>query len=251
MEREVRIVQDAAALSQEAAEEFLRVTQAAIASRKTASVALAGGSTPRLFYERLASEPYRGRIRWDRLHLFWGDERCVPTDHPESNFRLVAQALLLHVPIPPANVHRIPVEHGDSASAAHAYERIMRDHFHLMNGAMPMFDLLILGLGEDGHTASLFPNAAALRQTDRLAVETQGGVPNVPRVTLTLSVINHARRVMWLVNGAKKASVVSKILNAHDASEFPAQHVQPVAGTAVWLLDREAASELTAEQGRR
>jgi 6-phosphogluconolactonase len=248
MGREIRVVADAAALSRAAAEELTRVIHEAVEARGRATIALAGGSTPRALYEQVAQEPMRSRIPWARVHLFWGDERCVPPDQPESNFHMTHETLLARVPIPASNIHRIPVEHGDPDATAQAYERALREHFRLANGAWPAFDLILLGLGADGHTASLFPGTPAARETARLAVATRGGEPNVARVTLTLPVLNHARRVAWLISGAAKAPIVRRVLEggAAEADGLPAQSVQPLEGTAVWLLDRAAAGELPA-----
>jgi 6-phosphogluconolactonase len=244
---EVRVAADEAALSREAAEELVRLAQEAARARGRFSVALAGGSTPRALYALLGSEPYRSRVPWAEVHVFWGDERCVSPDRPESNFRMAQEALLARVPVPATHIHRIIGESGDPAAAAQEYERTLRAWFRVQDGAVPSFDLVLLGLGEDGHTASLFPHAAAAREERRLAVETRGGSPSLPRVTLTVPVLARARRLVWLVAGARKASVVRQVLEGPEQLEaLPAQRVRPTAGTSLWLLDREAASELHA-----
>jgi 6-phosphogluconolactonase len=196
----------------------------------------------------LAGEPYRSRIPWECVHLFWGDERCVPPDHPESNFRMVQETLLAQVPLPPENIHQIPVDQGSPEAAATAYERIIQRYFQLEDGELPEFDLVLLGLGEDGHTASLFPHAAAVHERRRLVVATSGGSPNLPRVTLTVPVLNHARRLVWLVTGAQKAPIVRKVLQGPEQlEEIPAQRVRALQGTSLWLLDHEAAKEVSVD----
>jgi len=247
MAHEVRVAADEASLSREAAEEFVRLAQEAVQARGRFSVALAGGSTPRALYALLASEPYQSRVPWAQVHVFWGDERCVSPDRPESNFRMAQEALLARVPVPSTQVHRIAGESGDPVAAAKSYERTLHTWFHVQDGAMPVFDLILLGLGEDGHTASLLPHGAAARETRRFAVEAHGGNPNLPRVTLTVPVLTHARRLVWLVAGARKASVVRKVLEGPEQLDaLPAQRVRSVAGISLWLLDQQAASELHA-----
>ena len=248
MAREVRVAADAAALSRLAAEFVVRAAQEAIGERGRVAIALAGGSTPRALYERLAEEPARSRMPWARVHVFWGDERCVPPTQPESNCRLAHEALLSRVPIPASNIHPVPVEGAEPAAAAQAYEETLREWFRIARGAVPVFDLLLLGLGADGHTAALFPGTPATREASRLVIETRGGRPDVARVTLTVPVLNRARRILWLVTGAGKASIVRRVLEdvPPGAQPLPAQLVQPVDGAAVWWLDRDAAAELPA-----
>lgn len=239
---QVRIVADPDALNRAAAGEFVARARRAVQAFGRFSVALAGGSTPRGLYALLAGAPYRNRIRWERVHVFWTDERCVPSDHPESNFRMAHECLLSRVPMPDANIHQVQTGRGDPAFVARAYERTIRKWFRLPSGAFPEFDLVVLGLGEDGHTASLFPNAKALHETRRLVIDTAGGRPNVARVTLSVPVLNHAQRLLWLVAGASKASVVRRVLREPArCDELPAQRVHPSHGTSLWLVDREAA----------
>jgi len=238
----VRLFPGIEALSRSAADEFVRRVRRRPRRRKYFSVALAGGATPRRLYRLLAGTAYRDRIPWKAVHLFWTDERCVPPDHPQSNFRMAQKALLSKVPIPAGNIHRIPVECGTPKAAAAAYEEEIRDFFRLRKNAWPTFDLMLLGLGEDGHTASLFPGSAVLRERKRLVVASRGGNPNLPRVTLTVPVLNHAREILWLVAGATKAHILRTVLEGKEAStrNLPAHKIRPIHGTAIWFSDQAA-----------
>lgn len=225
-----------AALVDYAASLFARLAEAA---PERFSVALSGGSTPRALYERLAAAEMAERIPWRKVHLFWGDERCVPPDHPDSNYGLTAAALLRHIPLPPENIHRIAGEL-PPAEAARRYEAELRAFF----GETPAFDLVFLGMGEDGHTASLFPGSPALNESHRWAVEVEHTVappPLVWRVTLTFRVLNAARRVVFLVSGAAKAAMFAQVWRGGD---FPAAQIRPQDGELLWLVDRDAAARL-------
>jgi len=242
---QIRVVPDLERLSREAAEQFAQLAEQQVQGSGRFSVALSGGSTPQRLYELLASEPYRSRIPWDQAHVFWADERCVPSDHLESNFRMANDMLLSRVPLPSVNVYRIPADQGDPVSAAASYEHTLRAFFRLQHEAWPEFDLVLLGVGKDGHTASLFPGSPALHETHRLVVATVGGTPNVPRISLTVPVFNHAKHLVWLVSGVDKAAVVRAILaGPEQPDELPAEMIRPVRGSSVWLLDRAAASLL-------
>jgi len=248
----VRIFPNLEALSRSAAQEFVRLARERTRRGRRFSAALAGGSTPRRMYELLAGAVYRERVPWKSVHLFWTDERCVLPDHPQSNFRMAQKALLSKISIPAGNIHRIPVECGTPKAAAATYEEEIQNFFRLRKNAWPTFDLMLLGLGEDGHTASLFPRSAALRETKRLAVAALGRKPNLPRVTLTLPVLNHARHLIWLVTGAAKRPVLHAVLGGRGASseKLPAQKVRPMHGTAVWFVD-QAISSLNSEPSQR
>jgi len=237
MDAEIVIMPDPEALAREAAQRFKTLALEAAESRGRFSVALSGGSTPDALYRLLAEEPHRGQIPWEQVHLFWGDERCVSADDPGSNFRLANQALIAHVPIPPENIHRIRGELEPQA-AARAYERELQDFFC---GPKPRFDLVLLGLGGDGHTASLFPGSGALDETERLAVAVEAHYQDRPaqRVTLTLPAINTARQILFLVTGSTKAEIVQAVLEGPDGC-FPAQRIHPSAGQLTWLMDEEA-----------
>ena len=239
---EVRVFADTAGLMHGAAKEFQRVAEAAVAARGRFAVALAGGSTPRGVYAALATG--RHPLRWKAVHVFFGDERAVPPDHPESNFRMAYETLLARVPVPPANLHRVLAERPPWA-AAELYEAELRKCFKLERDQRPRFDLVMLGLGADGHTASLFPRAPALREKRRLVTATHPPQGGLERITLTLPVLNHASEVMFVVSGPGKAPRVREVLFGPPAGEaLPAQRVHPSLGRLVWMLDEAAAAEL-------
>ncbi len=247
-ELELVVSHDAAEVSRRAADRFLRLTAEAQAHYRAFTVALSGGSTPKGLYVLLAQEPYRSQVPWDLVHVFWGDERCVPPDHAESNYKLAYDALLSQVPLPETNIHRVPTEHGDCAGAAADYAQELVTFFGLEGRALPHFDLLLLGVGDDGHTASLFPGKPALDERDALVVASPPGrlPPPLDRVTLTLPVLNAARHVVFLATGKGKTEIVTRILAGVDATEgdlLPAQRVRPDDGTLTWIIDQAAAGE--------
>ncbi len=234
---EMVILTDAPTLAEAAARRFAALVGEAMAARGRFSVALSGGTTPGALYRLLAARP----LPWAQIHLFWADERCVPPDAPGSNYRLVAETLLADAPIPLENVHRIRGE-GEPERAAREYERVLRAFF---GEESPRFDLALLGLGKDGHTASLFPGAETLAEATRWAVPAAAEYEGRPawRVTLTLPALNAARNVIFLVQGAEKAAIVRTVL-ADTAARLPAQRVQPPAGQVTWMLDIEAGRAL-------
>lgn len=248
MNREVRIYKDLDQLSLEAAREFARLAGIAMDRYGRFNVALAGGSTPRQLYERLANHVL---LDWGRIHLFWGDERCVPPDHPESNYGMAQSILLDHIPIPPVNIHRMRGEI-DPEEAAVEYQVQIANHFRTPGNAPPAFDLILLGMGEDGHTASLFPGSPVLDESDRWVVNvthTQPPPPLIPRLTFTLPLINATRNVLFMVTGKAKAGTVSRILINRE--KLPAGLVNPVLSSPVWMLDSEAASKLITKEGEK
>lgn len=221
-------------LARAAAELFVAISSEAVAQRGLATIALSGGSTPKLFYQLLANpnESFREQVPWSRIHFFWADERHVPPDHPESNYRMTNEAMLAHVPITTDNVHRVMSENPNAAEAAEQYEV-----------AMPQrFDLILLGLGTDGHTASIFPGSEVLHETKRLVAAPWVEKLKSYRITMTLALINNAASVVFLVSGAEKAEIVKEVLRG--PKRYPAQKVRPADGELRWLLDREAASKL-------
>jgi 6-phosphogluconolactonase len=233
------ICPDLESLSREAARRLLAAVREIRKEPRTPfRLALAGGSTPRRLYELLAGSEFREKIPWSQLHFFWGDERMVPHDHPQSNYRMAQEALLKHVPVPRANLHPIPTQ-ASPEEAALAYENDLRQHF---GRGLPVLDLILLGLGGDGHTASLFPGAGALEEKQRLAVAHRPGLKGFDRVTLTLPLLNNARRVFFLVAGESKATALQAAL-AGDG-QLPAQQVAPRKGELIWLVDAAAASRL-------
>jgi 6-phosphogluconolactonase len=238
--RSVVVAADGKALSRQAAPYVAQTLAAAAAARGTASVALSGGSTPRRTHELLAEPPLREMIPWDQVHFFWGDERCVPPDHPDSNYHMAHETLLSRVPIPARNVHRVPTEAGAPVAVAAHYERELRGHFGLEVEDVPRFDLILLGMGPDGHTASLFPGGPAVEETRRLVVPSEIEYMPHPRVTFTLPVLDAARAIAFLITGRDKAPALAKAL-AGDPS-VPAGRVHPV-GDLRWYLDRAAAGQ--------
>jgi 6-phosphogluconolactonase len=232
-------------LFQAAAEEVLRAATQAIAERGRFTIALSGGSTPRSLYTLIAANA-SANLPWDRMFFFWGDERHVPPDDADSNYRMANEALLSKVPIPPANIFRIPAENPDAFAAAEAYEQTVRKFFALAPGEFPRFDVILLGIGPDGHTASLFPETEALQEKSRIVVANWVEKLNTSRITFTLPVLNAARCVAFLVSGIDKAAVLHEVLEGHGPAEkYPSKLVQPSEGKLIWFVDRAAASELS------
>ena len=238
---QIEVAESAEALSRAAAARFVRITTAAVRARGRCSVALSGGSSPKGVYRALAYEPYRSQVRWDQIEFFWGDERHVPPDHADSNYRMAADTLLSRVPVHPQSIHRVHAESADAALAAQQYEDEIRAYFG-GGDATPRFDLVWLGLGTDGHTASLFPGTSALAEQRRWCVANWVGALNTHRITMTLPVFNAARDVVFIVSGAEKSPIVRQVLHVPD-SALPAQLVQPADGNLWWMLDRAAAGE--------
>jgi 6-phosphogluconolactonase len=249
MRPDLEVVPSAGALTEAAAGRFAAAAADTIRARGEFVVALSGGSTPRGAYERLATEPLVSRVAWSRVQVLWGDERCVPPDQGESNYRMARETLLDHVPIPAANVHRIHGE-DDPAAAAARYEATMRALLKTPAGpprAAPgaRIDLVLLGLGDDGHTASLFPGSAAAHEQTRWVMAEYVAAASMWRVTLTPAVINAAAEVLFVVSGRAKAGVVRRVLEGpRRPQELPAQAIAPSSGRVRWCLDAAAAAEL-------
>jgi 6-phosphogluconolactonase len=242
----IEIFPDPDALALRAADMLAMAAQEGAAARGRFAVALSGGQTPKALYRMLARQQFSQKIPWRRVQLYWGDERCVPADDPASNYGAARETFIKHVPIPPANVHRMPGEE-DPQKAADIYEAELRDLAAKERppSGVPVFDLVLLGLGRDGHTASLFPRSDALTVEDRFCVATQAP-DGSPRLTVTAPVVNAARRVWFYVSGADKAGMVAEVLEGLRAPlAVPAQGVAPVHGTLTWLLDEAAAAELS------
>jgi 6-phosphogluconolactonase len=242
---EIRILATPADLFQAAAAEFAKLASDAVQKSGRFTVALSGGSTPRSLYQLLASGAFPN-LPWDKTYFFFGDERHVPPDHPDSNYRMADEAMLSKVPIPGANVFRIPAEMKDSDAAASAYEQTLRTFFALKPDQFPRFDLILLGLGPDGHTASLFPGSSALNENKRLVVANWVEKFKTHRITFTFPVLNHAACVMFLAGGADKAGILREVLENPQA-DLPSQKVHPTDGKLIWMVDRAAAADLSAK----
>jgi 6-phosphogluconolactonase len=222
---------------------FAGRAKASVNTRGKFFAALSGGSTPRPMHRLLVQDPYRSEIPWGHVHLFWVDERCVPASDPASNFGAAKRDFIHQAPIPASQVHPMPGEMVPELGAL-KYQEDLVSSFQLREGEFPVFDIIFLGVGADGHTASLFPGRKALDETERMVVAVKGGEPYVSRLTMTLPVINNAKEVVFLVSGKEKAGVVKAIIESEDQS-FPAHKVRPGNGVLTWLLDSGAASQLT------
>ncbi len=246
----IEVHPDPEALAEAAAARFVDAARASIAAHGRFAVALAGGHTPAATYRLLAAT---AAVEWARVHLFWGDERLVPPDHPDSNYRMVRETLLAGAPVPAANVHPVPTGRGSAEASAAAYEETLERWFGLAAGAgrgteRPRFDLVLLGLGEDGHTASLMPGCPALAETARLVSSCAPEHLAHPRITLTLPAINAARRVLFLIAGAGKAEALSRVLAGEEPPDaLPAAGVRPDGGELAWLVDEAAAGRLAGD----
>ncbi len=229
-------------LAKEAAKLFSEAALKSISMKGIFTVAVSGGTTPRHMHSLLAKEPHISKIPWDKTHIFWVDERCVSYAHTHSNYGAAEEDLISKIPIPDANVHPMPVEPLPE-TGSDKYQDTLIEFFELKQGMLPRFDLIVLGIGTDGHTASLFPGQRALDEKEKLVVSVKGGNPDVSRLTMTLPVLNNAMEVLFLVSGEQKADTLKTILENEHAL-FPAQRVQAVNGTLKWLIDREAASKL-------
>ncbi len=240
MAPEIKIVEDLPALYRAGAQEFSRCAGEAIARSGRFTVALSGGSTPKGVYSLLAADP---NLPWDKIHIFFGDERHVPPTDPESNYRMAQESLLSRVPVPPQNVHRMAAEL-DASAAAHQYETELRSFFQAAPSGWPRFDLIMLGMGPDGHTASLFPGSTALNENSRWVVANWVEKFHTYRITFTFPVLNHAAAVMFLVAGEDKSDTLKKVLQSQPQDAYPCQGVQPVNGRLLWIVDKTAAKLL-------
>jgi len=239
---DLQIHEDTKALAQAAADHFVTASEEAIENRGRFTVALSGGTTPQEAYGRLSDPMLATKVSWRNVHLFWGDERCVPPEHPDSNYRMARKTMIQKVPIPQANVHRIQGEL-DPDLAAEAYVEELQSVFG--SEERPRFDLIFLGLGEDGHTASLFPSSLALRETEHWVLAVFEEADQAWRVTLTPPVLNAARQLSFLVSGESKAARLQEVLEGEPQAEpLPAQLIQPLNGQVTWLVDKAAAAKL-------
>jgi len=231
-------------LAKSVADNFAQTVQNFVKEGENLNVALSGGNTPRILFESLAQPAYGNRINWNHIHFFWGDERCVPPDDPQSNYGLAYKSLLSHISIPDKNIHRIKGEN-DPILETNRYAEEICGHVLLGEDNWPVFDWILLGLGTDGHTASLFPKTPELEEQNSICVVTTHPETGQKRVSLTLPVINHARRISFLVTGESKTAIVRAILKNESGSDrYPASQVKPIDGMLEWFLDEIAASKL-------
>ena len=240
---EVLFKADLAEVSLAAAELFVAAAQAATERSGRFTVALSGGSTPRGLYKMLAEKPFAQGIPWDKTHVFWVDERCVPADDLSSNYGAARKDLFVHIPIPPANVHRMPGSLPPD-EGARTYQKTLASFFSLQEGQFPVFDFILLGVGKDGHIASLFPGQPALEESGQMVMHVIGGDPFLDRITLTLPVLNSGRRIIFLVAGNGKAEIMRSIFSGKQ-SDLPACRIKPVTGSLLWILDLRAATLLS------
>jgi len=243
---EIRILTTPQELFSAAAEEVIHAATESVAARGRFTIALSGGSTPKSLFNLLATNA-RTTLPWDKMFFFWGDERHVPPTDPDSNYRMADESMLSKIPVKPENIFRIPAENPDAAAAADTYEKTLQRFFSLQPGQFPRFDLILLGMGPDGHTASLFPGSAGLQENSRLVIANWVEKFKTSRLTFTYPVLNAAACLAFLVSGTDKAPALHEVLESDAPGEqYPAKLVHPTDGKLIWLLDRAAASQLTA-----
>jgi len=249
-QREVEILPDAAAITRRAADELVKAVNEAIAQKGSFTVALAGGSTPKAFYALLADDPaLRSKLPWPKMHFFFGDERHVPPDSDQSNFHMANEALFSKGVVKPEQITRIRGEYADTEKAALEYEQALRAYFKLKDGEYPRFDLVLLGMGDEGHCLSLFPGTKALHApSQRIVVRNWVGKLYTERVTLTAAAANNANHVIFLVTRSDKALALKAVLEGpYEPEQLPSQLIQPVNGKLLWLVDQDAAAKLATQ----
>ena len=244
---QVRFLPDRAAIARRAADELLRVSLDAVADHGRFSIALAGGSTPKVLYHLLADDPgLRNRLPWDKMGVFFGDERHVGPGHPDSNFQMASDALLSKAPLKPEQIKRIKGEYEDADKAAREYEQELREYFRLADGEFPRFDLILLGMGDEGHTLSLFPGTKALHETKRIVTHNWVGKLFTERITLTAPAANNAANLIFMVAGAEKALALKGVLEGpFEPEQLPSQMIRPANGRLFWLVDSAAGGSLS------
>lgn len=247
MNREVQILPDAAAIARRAAEKIVEAAAIAIKERGGFTIFLAGGSTPKALYSLLASDPtFKSQFPWDKTQFFFGDERHVPPDDPESNFRMASESMLSKVPVKPEQIHRIKAEYEDAERAAQEYEQDLRSWFKPSAGQLPRFDVLLVGMGDEGHTLSLFPGTKALHDNGRWVMPNWIGKLFTTRITITAPVANNSALVIFMVTKADKALALKGVLEGpYEPEQLPSQLIQPKNGKLLWLVDTTAASKLS------
>ncbi len=245
-QQDIRIYPTSPSLMEAAAQHVIRHAGRAVKARGTATLALAGGSTPKTLYALLATPPCRTQLDWTRIHFFWGDERHVPPDHRDSNYRMTHESFLRHMPVAPDHIHRVPSEIPDARIVASRYEDMIRRYFAVFAPDVPRFDCMLLGMGPDGHTASLFPGTQAVHEQHRLVAASWVDTLQTYRITCTPVLFNHARHVTFLIQGKHKAHMLRTALEgALQPDTCPVHSIRPRSGTLTWFVDEEAASELT------
>ncbi|MBF0207286.1 MAG: 6-phosphogluconolactonase [Oligoflexia bacterium] len=235
-------------LCKEVTEKIYKLSEKGIKENGCFTIVLSGGSTPQGIYLLMANDFYRNKFQWKFIHFFWGDERCVPICDPNSNYRMISDILLTKIDIPRVNIHEIAINTNNPTSTAHIYESELISYFNLSEKEFPRFDLILLGLGSDGHTASLFPQSSNIfEDTFQLVISTVGGEPNLKRITLTIPVLNNAKNLIWIVSGSLKAQIVKKALENNvddidnmDNKNLLPKHVLLKNGNTFWFLDRDA-----------
>ena len=244
---EVRVLPDGAAIAERCARKFVEIAAAAVKEKGSFHVALAGGSTPKILYRLLVDDPaLRSQVLWDKMHVFFGDERHVGPDDAQSNYRMAAEAMIRKSPLKPEQVFRVKGEYPEAEVAAKEYEQTIREHYELGEGQFPRFDIVLLGMGSEGHVASLFPGTKALHENRRIAVHNWVGKVLMDRITLTAPAINNAANVICMVTGAEKAPALAAVLeHVYEPEQLPAQLIQPTNGNVLWLADTAAGSMLT------
>ncbi len=244
--REIHIFPDAAAIAKRASELFLDAVNSAVAAHGSFSVALAGGSTPKALYALLASEPLRSQLPWDKIKIFFGDERHAGPTDADSNYRMANESMLSKVPLKPEQVHRIKGENPDTEKAAQEYEALLREQFKLASGQLPRFDLTLIGMGNEGHMLSLFPGTKALHPGGRLVMHNWVGKLFTDRITCTAPVANNSALIIFMVAGADKAPALKAVLEGpYEPEQLPSQLANPTNGKLVWLLDTTASAMLS------
>ena len=253
MNREVQILPDAAAIARRAAERIIESALAAVKERGVFTISLAGGSTPKTLYTLLATDPaFKSKMPWDKTQFFFGDERHVPPDDSESNFRMANESMLSKLSLKPEQVLRIKGEYEDAEKAAEEYEQTLRSRFKLSGGQLPRFDVLLLGMGEEGHTLSLFPGTMALHDNGRLVMSNWVGKFFTTRITTTAPVASNSALVIFMITKADKALALKAVLEGpYEPEQLPSQLIQPKNGRLLWLVDTTAASKLAAGTGVR
>lgn len=244
---EVRILPDAASIAKRAAATLLEIAGDAVRQKGSFELVLSGGSTPKALYGLLVDDPaLRSQVPWEKMHLFFGDERHVKPEDPQSNYRMAWEAMISKSPLKPEQVTRVKAENPNAEDAAKDYEQAIRTYFKLADGQFPRFDLVLLGMGSEGHVASLFPGTKALRENRRIVVHNWVGKVLMDRITLTAPAINNARHIISMVTGADKCPALTAVLErVYEPDQLPAQLIQPVNGTLLWLVDTAAGGMLT------